>query len=321
MLTDQELRCAVATAVLAPSLHNSQPWSFHRHDDRIVVRADPARWLRQEDPLGRELMLSCGGAVRHLVLDLRAQGLDVSWELAPDADDAFLIAHVDVTGRRPATLLDVELHVATRLRHSDRSRFSSDPVMAHIVDRLRGIAELEGCFLADLDDDRQLSLAVVTDHADRVLRTNPGMQAEAARWTSATPFPSEGVPAADVGTPEARRGSPVTLRQFGDPTPVVDDQEPPVPERPTVLVLGTDSDARADWIACGWTLSDLLLTLTCEGLVASPMTQSLELPADRVRLQTALGLTGYPQMVLRVGYPAGTGSPHTGRREVTDVLA
>ena len=136
-----------------------------------------------------------------------------------------------------------------------------------------------------------------------------------------TPLPSEGVPAADVGAPEPRRGSPVTLRQFGGPALVTDEHEPPVPERPTLLVLGTDSDARADWIACGWTLSDLLLTLTCEGLVASPVTQPLELPVDRVQLQAALGLTGYPQMVLRIGYPDGPGSPRTGRRNVTDVLA
>jgi hypothetical protein len=321
VLTDQAFREAVGTAVLAPSLHNSQPWRFRRSGNRITVHADPSRWLRHEDPLGRELLISCGGAVRHLILGLRVQELDVSWELGPDPEDALFVAVVTVTGHRAASLTEVDLHTATRLRHTDRSRFNADAVEPAIIDRLRRLAELEDCFLAELDADDQISLAVLTDHADRLLRTDAGMRDESLGWTSTDLLPAEGVPADELAPRGGLRGSPVTLRRFGSRTPEqLVGADPPMTERPTLLVLGTNGDSRQDWIACGWTLSDLLLALTSDGLVASPLTQPLELPAYRQRLATALALTGHPQMVLRVGYPEGSGSPRTGRRAICDVI-
>ena len=42
-----------------------------------------------------------------------------------------------------------------------------------------------------------------------------------------------------------------------------------------------------------------------------PLTQVLEVPALRSRLTTAIGALGRPQMVLRVGWPVGPGSPPT----------
>lgn len=44
------------------------------------------------------------------------------------------------------------------------------------------------------------------------------------------------------------------------------------------------------------------------------------MPGVRVRRVAELGLVGHPQLLLRAGYPAGAGSPTTGRRSVEDVL-
>ncbi len=320
MLTDALLRTAVATGILAPSVHNTQPWLFHRDGDTVVVRADPTRWLHAEDPLGRELLISCGGAVRHLVLGLRSLGLDVSWEIAPDPADTLLVAVVTVVGHRPATLVDTELRAAAGLRHTDRSRFHPDQVAPKVIDRLRRLAELEGCFLADLREHEKLVLAVVTEHADRLINLDPALRAEQQSWVSTAEVAHDGLPQAALPEHGEGRGSPVTLRDFAAPHLTHHGSEPPVAERPTLLILGTDTDTAADWVACGWTLSDLLLTLTAEGLVCSPLTQALEIPGFREQLRAALALQGHPQMALRIGYPAGAGSPQSARRAVEDVL-
>ena len=89
------------------------------------------------------------------------------------------------------------------------------------------------------------------------------------------------------------------------------------------MVLGTDDDGSAAWLAAGQALGRLLLTATVHGLVASPMTQALEMPDTRSRLAAELGLVGHPQMVLRVGRaPEGstTTGGHANRRPVEDVL-
>ncbi|MGZ6792669.1 MAG: Acg family FMN-binding oxidoreductase, partial [Mycobacteriales bacterium] len=291
MLTDTQVRRAAASAVRAPSLHNTQPWLFAQVGSSVHVRADRARWLEHEDPLGRELLISCGGALRHLVLGLRAQGLDVRTELLPDPGDPDLVAVVNVVGEKAATLVEAQLCEATELRHTDRSAFSPEPVGQDVLDRLCGIAAAEGAVLDVLDDDEVLALSVLTSHADRVLAADVAISTEKQSWTSDLPAPAEGVPSAALPDHGAHRGSPVPLRDFesgAQPAPAVDlTSEPPQVEHPVVVVLASTADDPRSWISSGWVLSDLLLTLTSLGLVASPFTQPLEVPGLRTRLRSA----------------------------------
>ena len=53
-------------AGLAPSLHNSQPWQFAVGARHVEVYADPSNQLRDADPSGRSLLISCGAAVFNL---------------------------------------------------------------------------------------------------------------------------------------------------------------------------------------------------------------------------------------------------------------
>ncbi|WP_093578410.1 hypothetical protein [Geodermatophilus amargosae] len=84
--------------------------------------------------------------------------------------------------------------------------------------------------------------------------------------------------------------------------------------------MGTDGDDRAAWSTAGRALGRVLLEATAAGLAASPLTQALDWPATRTQLRSRLRLVGYPQMLLRLGYPSGDRTPSTNRRPVTDVL-
>lgn len=324
MLSTQQVRRAAACAVRAPSLHNTQPWLFTQVGDTVHVRADRERWLKHEDPLGRELLMSCGGSLRHLVLGLRCESLELRTDLLPDPEDPDLVAVVTVVGDLPPTLVEMELREAARVRHTDRSAFAPEPVSPGILDRLRRIVEAEGCVLDVLDEDDILQLSVLTGRADRILGGDAALSTEQDGWTSALENPTEGVPAQALPDHGRQRGSSVPLRDFhsaAEPPPTNrSTQEPPPAEHPTLLVLGSMTDDWRAWISAGWTLTDVLLTLTSLGLVSSPISQPLEIPALRTRLQTALGMQSHPQLVLRVGHPSGSGSPATGRRPVSEVL-
>ena len=56
----------LAAATAAPSLHNTQPWRFHIEDTVVQLWADATRQLRQADPSGRALHVSCGAALLNL---------------------------------------------------------------------------------------------------------------------------------------------------------------------------------------------------------------------------------------------------------------
>ncbi|MEU7746052.1 nitroreductase family protein, partial [Nonomuraea sp. NPDC049158] len=56
---EQAIQAALQAARWAPSVHNTQPWSFGVHGDEISLRADTARKLLIGDSAGRELLISC----------------------------------------------------------------------------------------------------------------------------------------------------------------------------------------------------------------------------------------------------------------------
>src|SRR5262245_35387222 len=65
---------AVADAVWAPSIDNSQPWLFRRTGEGIDVLIDEARRLAVCDPDGRMARVSGGAAAYNLRLALAAAG-------------------------------------------------------------------------------------------------------------------------------------------------------------------------------------------------------------------------------------------------------
>lgn len=335
-MAPDDVRSVVQTALLAPSVHNTQPWLFRAGSDAgadadadadwIDVLADRTRQLDTQDPLGRELLISCGAAVAHAVLAVRGLGRSCRVEVLPDAgtggtDAPERIARLHVGDAEPATDSERALLDAARQRHTDRSAFAPDPVPDELVDRLRRAAAGDGVHLvAETRSDAVLDIEVLAAGADRIAREDAGLVRDVADWVRPGEQPTEGVPLDALPHHGRGRGSSLTLRDF-DPDSVVDEESaPPAAEHPLLLVLCTDSDRQHDWVAAGAALGRLLLAATAEGLVANPQTQVLELPAPRLQLRNRLGLSSWPQVLLRAGFPTGPGSPRSGRRSVDEVL-
>lgn len=91
----------VSTACCAPSVHNTQPWSWQVLDATTIEQyADRSRQLAFTDASGRELALSCGAALHHLSVAARAFGLVADITLVPDEHDRDLLARVRLSEGR-----------------------------------------------------------------------------------------------------------------------------------------------------------------------------------------------------------------------------
>jgi hypothetical protein len=92
----------------------------------------------------------------------------------------------------------------------------------------------------------------------------------------------------------------------------------PFETAPTIAVLSTIADQRADWVRAGLALERALLVLTRAGVSASFMNQPVELPDLRWLLRSPLTGLGQAQMLLRIGY--GPPVPPTPRRPLDEVV-
>jgi nitroreductase len=329
---EQDWAQIVAAATRAPSIHNTQPWRFVAGPDRLDVYLDTERALPVLDPTGRQQIISCGSSVEFAVVALAAAGHAAEVELLPDDVDPTHLATVRVTGGHDASDDDRALAAAIERRHTVRAAFEPRALPDGLLDRLEHDASAFGTWFKPITrSEEEVATVFLLSRAEEMEQSDPAYVAELQSWMRTDPAAVDGVPIEAVPSDDPRtRPSNWLIRDFvvgqreersdflgaGDP-----DAPPPDVERPTVVLMGTEDDDRYSWLLAGRALGRVLLHATAAGVAASPLTQALDWPATRTRLQSRLSLVGHPQMLLRMGYaPEAAGKAVSGRRPVSDVL-
>ena len=313
-MTENELALIIECAGLAPSVHNTQPWTFQRSDRGLEVLADTSRQLGFLDPTSRQLQISCGAAIEFGYLAARSIGHACTVELRPDPSRPELLARLELGADQPATELETELAGAIARRYTDRGPYSDRPVSPQLlIDVQSRCAEL-GVWVRILDRPGERTVvATILAEAEAAEAADPRYAEELARWTSEQAS-AEGVPLAAAPSWPGDRVSDMPLRDFTghDVHPHPGAEEPPVVERDTLVLLGTALDDQASWLLAGRALGWLLLRAAVDGASAQPLGPAIDLPDSRAALRRELGLVGHPQFLLRMGY--GTGQPRTRRK-------
>ena len=311
----EALEHAADLARLAPSVHNTQPWTLVLGDGRLVLRADRGRQLTALDPNGRELVLSAGAALLNARVALAGRGWAVEVRRLPDHDDPDLLAEVQpVAGRPDGELAGLEPQVA--MRHTNRRRFAADPVPEEVLRQLTEAVSAEDVRLIPVVTEKQRRLvARLTQEADRLQNASAAYRAELRRWTTRSPADGDGVPLAAVPHVDGRQHDQVPIRDFDTHGAGGLPPETASGTGQTLVLLATEADSTEHWLRAGEAMERLLLELTALDWQASPLTQPLEDPLTRSELRDALSGGALPQMLLRIGRAAPTTATPRRRRE------
>jgi nitroreductase len=316
------LRHAAARARLAPSIHNTQPWTFRLVSDRLDMELDPTRRLGTVDPLGRQALISCGCALFNARAALAAADVACEVERFPDGVRSPLFARVRAVPGRPAEAqlqLLTELDAVVDLRTTNRTRFDPEDPPASLLDRLADAAVAEGAGMVVVRrPEHRLAVAMLTQRADAAQNADPAYRAELRAWTTDDPARLDGVPAFAVPHVDGRSGDEIPLRDFDTRGTGRLPADTASSRRQTIVVVGTEDDDPAAWLRAGEAVERMLLEIARRGYAAGPLTQALEVPATRRAMTAELGLSFCPQFLIRVGRAHGT--PPTPRRAVADVL-
>jgi len=303
-------RYLIATAARAPSVHNSQPWRFRVGESAIELYCDPRRKL-QVDPVGREMLISCGAALFGLRLAVRSLGYLPMVDLLPDPARLRLLARVGVGPAKPMTSAERQMLKALPHRHTHRGAFGPGPLPAGLLAGLQHDALAEGATLVLVEPGLAYErLADIATAVNRRLAVDPHTRAESWRWSRSPDslaldgvpgyaFPATSVPGTLPVTPRRqRRRLPQRDFDLGRGLGLEDaDGSPPV----ATAVLVTSGDSRADWLRAGQALHRLLAHAASKWVFASLDSQLLEVTLIRALIRDRLALPGAPQLLLQLG--------------------
>jgi nitroreductase len=316
------VRELITLACRAPSVHNSQPWRWVVDGEQVTLFADHSRQLVYADPVGRDLVISCGAALHHLQVAAAAAGWTALVRRMPNPHNDAQVANVSF---EPCAVSREAREAADALarRRTDRRSTSSWPVARETLAPLLGVAGRAGTVaFAVVSAQAKSALLQLLAEADAVQRRNPKYLTEITGWVGADE--EEGIPLGNLLDHAPAVGDHHgAATRFPSGTLVdtyLGDDEP----AETLIAICTSSDDAVSRLRAGEALSAVLLKSTALGLSTMPLSQAIEVDRTRQLLQgDLLKDVACPQILVRIGWLADNLEqlPATPRRPVTAVVS
>ncbi|MFC7572523.1 Acg family FMN-binding oxidoreductase [Klenkia terrae] len=279
-----DIEAAADAALLAPSVHNTQPWLLVLHPDRIDVRADRSRRLPVLDPAGRELMLSVGAAVLNTRVELAARGRAVEVDRSARTTDPDLAAVVHLVDGPPDSAL-AALAPQVRARRTNRRGYTDDPVPPDVLDRVLVAAAAEDTVAVPvLTEDQHRLVARLAQDADAEQNADPAYRHELRIWTNRDTRSGDGVPSTTVPRVDGSAQDDVPVRDFDTRGLGALPAATRAGRTGALVVLASHADDERAWVRAGEAMERVLLELTADGWAAGPLSQVTEVPRTRASL-------------------------------------
>jgi nitroreductase len=310
MTATHALSDLVRDAIRAPSSHNTQPWRFRVADDRIDLYADRTRALPVNDPLDRELVISCGAALTNLLVSASHFGWSAAVQVWP-SDDPDLLATATFVADGGGH--GDPLWAAIERRHTVRKAFTQRAVPDELVAALNAVAQQRGVWLHLVPQVQREAFAELVAKGDQMQFSDPSWRRELAAWM----HPGHTGDGLRV-PPAVGRITRLVVSHVDVGKRTGHDDAMLITHAPLLLVLGTDNDDEVAWLDAGQALERILLTAAASGVQAGFANQPCQVTALRPVLGTLIDRDN-PQVVVRLGYPSHRPT-HSARRDLAHVL-
>jgi hypothetical protein len=315
-----EMAGFIRYATLAPSGHNTQPWTFRAEGDRITLLPDFSRRTPVVDPDDHHLFVGLGCAAENLALSCAARGRpgEPRYEAA---NDGSVVLDFKQGAASASPLFD-----AIPKRQSSREEYDGKPVSSADLQILTKAAAVPGVDLVLISERAQIDRV-----GDLIVAGNSAQMADRAfvselrHWMRFSPRDAL---AKGDGLFSATTGNPIFPAWLG-PTffdlafraaSENDKYARQMASSPGVAVFVGQREDHEHWVLAGRSGQRFGLQATALGLKYAFVNQPVEVARLRPELAGLIGLKGRrPDLVMRFGY--GQAMPYSARRPVADVLA
>jgi hypothetical protein len=314
---DEQLAFLLRYAILAPSGHNMQPWSFRITDEGVEAFADITRTLAIVDPNDRELLMSVGAAITNLRVAAAHFGFRTSVLYQPRPEISLPVALITLEETCAPDAALESLFAAIRRRHTNRKPFQRDPIEPEALAAVCDVLDEYPNSLSLLMPSQKSRVAKFIEHGDRLQMGSDAFRGEMADILRAPDTEAgDGLCADTVGIPPIVTPiAPWLLRRGWSSA---NDRE--LLDTAAMLVVISADDDRVALIQAGEIAERLLLTITKAGLSYSFLNQPIQVAELRSDFARFVGCRRPPQLLIRVGRAVESSMRRAPRRPLESVM-
>ena len=298
-----QVRFLLRYAILAPSGHNTQPWSFRILSDGVSILADYDRRLSVADPADRELLMSIGAAIMNLRVAAAHFGMHCKVSLAGGEAPAAHLATLRIRESFDTERELAPLFSALPRRRTNRSRYRAKPLAAAELARILSFSGESGRVLLITGEELKEKIARMVNQGDRWQLSDPDFREELSHWMWAPAERKEdGLSTDSFGIPGLVSRASLWMMKRLNLGQLVGARDAAAVREAGAIAIVTGENRREDLIEAGQALEKLLLVITALGLQYSFFNQPIAVAPLRRRLRQMAGIETWPQVMIRIGY-------------------
>lgn len=301
-----KIKFCLQYAVLAPSVHNTQPWVFKITKNSCQLYFDPKLALPYADPTGRNLYLSLGKCLENLILAGKVFGIltEVKYVLRDNFVAEVFFKNEATPNHSLAYLLD-----AIVKRVNSRGPFLPHKVEARLIQGLKELFErnyADDNLRLDLIQDGEIikKIAELTAQGMEIAHSNKGFRKEMAHWLQNDLSPRKtGMPGFSLRMPFMLSFIiPTAVRFFNLGKFLGRKNYESVSSAPLICMFSAKKVSPEVWVKIGIAIERLSLELQSTGYKTSVYIASVEMGDLYKQVQEVVGTGEFiPQFLFCAG--------------------
>lgn len=301
-------------AVLAPSAHNTQPWTFSfQGTDTIIFGLNNKRVLKQSDPTHRQAYISLGCAINHFIAAAKEFNIHVlDFSVNVENWSTVKIRMGASTNEANNLKFDSTLLKSMVNRSCNRTNHT---LSYETRLKLEQIAEKYDGIYTIFESELKIKIANIAAESQYFAMSQKLFRKELSDWVkSNTTDSSLGMPGFVMGLNNIQSIVLSRLISVLPPSKIAMKKEIDLLSKHTeslIFFVAEDQTARS-FIELGMKVDSFLLDLTSEGLSAAFYTAPVEYDQYRFKIKNLISSNFEPFVLLRAGF-AESATPKTPR--------
>ena len=312
--SEDKLRFLLNFAILAPSSHNSQPWSFEIIENNILVHPEQTRRLTESDKNDRQLYISLGCAVENLVTTADYYGYLTNIEYLPDI--------VKISFSEAEQNKDNKLISSILSRSMNRNKYNDTLLPRDFLEQIKSLSNDNLNIHIVEDKDKKNALANTTLNAAIEAMGDKGFRRELSKYVKSNITRSKvGMPGFSLGIPTPISLIIPTLLKYININKLSRKQDEKLlkDHTPMFIMISTKDDNKKSWIKAGQMYEKIALLAESKNIKTSVWAAPIQIGDFYKGFQKVLQTDCRPQVFFRIGYSEKK-SKHSPRLNTSDIF-